>query len=600
MKHFNLQSILLALSILLIAGCGGGGSIVDDLVDELVDQQHDTTKPVIHLLGDATVTVIKDRPYNDAGATATDNVDGELRVTTSGSVDPSSVGTYPITYTARDTAGNTATTTRTVTVLPGIEGIVRDYSTGMGIANMKVSTGSQSTMTDSNGTYLIGVDNPLLERVVIDVEGDGYALTNKIVSVNSERITVLNVDMLATGASVEFDPSQNYTINVNNSIASVRIEADSLVRSNGSSPVGLVTADITPIDPAIDISLMPGDMMSVNSSGELSPIASFGALTVDFKDSAGNDLDLASGTTATIKIPVSSRGQVLPSTIPLFYFDNEKAAWVEEGTATLSDDKSYYEGSVTHFTTWNADYLYDYVTIKGCVQDSNTSQRLANATVDLIGKNYNGANIAVTDADGNFEITAMENAISLITARLNGQVSNTLSIPTETTDITLDECLFIGTAPLKVRLTWGENPSDLDTHVIGPNDYHIWYVNLGDYAIDFAELDVDDVSSYGPEVFTALQFPSVGRYHYSVYHFAGISTITDSPARVELTLNGQSTIFTPPAGQTADDTWWNVFDIIVDDSGNITIEPINTWASDVTGPTAEHKTGFRSMPLKTK
>ena len=54
--------------------------------------------------------------YTDPGATATDNVDGNVQVTTSGSVDTSTPGTYTITYTAVDNAGNRATATRTVVV----------------------------------------------------------------------------------------------------------------------------------------------------------------------------------------------------------------------------------------------------------------------------------------------------------------------------------------------------------------------------------------------------------------------------------------------------------------------------------------------------
>jgi uncharacterized protein YfaP (DUF2135 family) len=165
-------------------------------------------------------------------------------------------------------------------------------------------------------------------------------------------------------------------------------------------------------------------------------------------------------------------------------------------------------------------------------------------------------------------------------------------------DYTMTECLKIGNAPLTVRLTWGENPSDLDTHVIGPNDYHIWYQHLGTYATDSAMLDVDDTSSYGPEVFTALSFPEAGTYHYSVYHYSGSSTITASPARVELTLNGNTTVFVPPAGQGASDKWWNVFDIVVAEDGTMSIVRVDTWATNETGPTPNHRLGKMVMPAK--
>lgn len=54
--------------------------------------------------------------YTDAGATATDALSTSLTVTTTGSVNMGSAGTYTLTYSATDSAGNTASSARTVTV----------------------------------------------------------------------------------------------------------------------------------------------------------------------------------------------------------------------------------------------------------------------------------------------------------------------------------------------------------------------------------------------------------------------------------------------------------------------------------------------------
>ena len=76
----------------------------------------DTTPPVITLSGNASVYIKKNSTYTDAGATASDAVDGTVSVSTSGTVDTATIGTYTITYTATDTAGNTSTSTRNVKV----------------------------------------------------------------------------------------------------------------------------------------------------------------------------------------------------------------------------------------------------------------------------------------------------------------------------------------------------------------------------------------------------------------------------------------------------------------------------------------------------
>ena len=79
----------------------------------------DAGAPVISLIGDADVSHAQGKPYTDAGATATDDVDGDITssITTSGTVTTGTAGTYTITYSVSDSAGNAATqVTRTVTV----------------------------------------------------------------------------------------------------------------------------------------------------------------------------------------------------------------------------------------------------------------------------------------------------------------------------------------------------------------------------------------------------------------------------------------------------------------------------------------------------
>ena len=80
----------------------------------------DTIAPVITLSGNSSVTIAKDAPYTDAGATANDARDGDVTgsIVTTGSVDISVADTYTITYTVSDAAENQATPIeRTVNVV---------------------------------------------------------------------------------------------------------------------------------------------------------------------------------------------------------------------------------------------------------------------------------------------------------------------------------------------------------------------------------------------------------------------------------------------------------------------------------------------------
>lgn len=598
MKKYLLNSFLTLLLLSMFAGCGGGGGggSNNDNTSGGGTPVADTTAPVIALLGTSPVSIDVGSVYNDAGATASDNIDGDIttNIVTVNPVNTGVAGSYTVTYNVADSANNAANeVTRTVTVVEenvvfqrGVVGTIHNYATGEGISGISVTIANQTVTTDANGAYQVPVAGAANPRVVVTASGNGFTTISKITSIGpaTDARSSLDIEMLPVAFSGTFNPTQNFTALVPNSTASVAIGAGSLVDASGTLPVGDITAALTPINPALDINLMPGDMTV--SGGD--PLASYGALTVAFSDASGSPLNLSSGQTATIRIPVSNRGSTaVPATIPLYYFDEDQGVWVQEGAATLSADGTYYEGSVGHFSTWNADYLFDSISINGCVQDF-TGNKIANALVNMEGFNYNGMTATRTDANGNFIVTAMKNGISLVVASTSNKVSNTIKVgdnESTATDVTVSDCLILGDVPLTVRLTWGVNPTDLDTHVFGPSDYHIWWLGQGSLASEpHAQLDVDDITSYGPEVFTALSFPQAGTYHYAIHHFSGSSTISASPARVELTLEGQTTVYFPPTGQAATDKYWNVFDIIVDTSGNITIVDVNTWSpNDPTG-----------------
>jgi len=76
----------------------------------------DTEAPVITLLGADPLSVAQGTVFVDPGVTVTDNVDTGLGATVSGVVDTTVEGSYTLTYTATDTAGNQASTQRRVVV----------------------------------------------------------------------------------------------------------------------------------------------------------------------------------------------------------------------------------------------------------------------------------------------------------------------------------------------------------------------------------------------------------------------------------------------------------------------------------------------------
>jgi len=78
----------------------------------------DRVAPDLQLLGEATVNIAADGTYVDPGATAEDDIDGNItdQIEVSAVVNPTAVGKQTITYSVADRAGNISSAVRTVNV----------------------------------------------------------------------------------------------------------------------------------------------------------------------------------------------------------------------------------------------------------------------------------------------------------------------------------------------------------------------------------------------------------------------------------------------------------------------------------------------------
>jgi len=101
-----------------VTAVASDGELDSDNFDLSVQVIADSVPPEIVLNGSATISVRSGNAYTDAGASATDNVDGDIsdRIAVDNPVNTDRAGTYTITYSVRDLAGNSAVATRTVIV----------------------------------------------------------------------------------------------------------------------------------------------------------------------------------------------------------------------------------------------------------------------------------------------------------------------------------------------------------------------------------------------------------------------------------------------------------------------------------------------------
>lgn len=106
----------LIFTCLFLVSCGGSDKNTK-APQVAIKPPPDVTAPVITLNGPALINLWQGEEYEELGATAFDDTDGELDVSISGQVTPNTAATYTVTYQATDKAGNSSSLSRTVEVV---------------------------------------------------------------------------------------------------------------------------------------------------------------------------------------------------------------------------------------------------------------------------------------------------------------------------------------------------------------------------------------------------------------------------------------------------------------------------------------------------
>lgn len=116
----------------------------------------DTIAPVITISGNNPATINVGATYSDLGAIVTDNVSFGITPYVSGEqIDTSVAGTHTVTYTARDEAGNWATSTRAVNVI-NQNATVNDTAVSGGTTDTTDTTNTTNT-TNTAATSIVDI-----------------------------------------------------------------------------------------------------------------------------------------------------------------------------------------------------------------------------------------------------------------------------------------------------------------------------------------------------------------------------------------------------------------------------------------------------------
>ncbi|MEK9155930.1 MAG: immunoglobulin-like domain-containing protein [Patescibacteria group bacterium] len=197
----------------------------------------DQIAPTITLVGNAEETVEVHTSYDDAGATATDNYDGDITgsIITANPVNIDVVGDYIVRYNVVDTAGNAAAeVTRTVHVVDATAPVITlipPAEMDVELHTLYEDAGATALDNyDGDITILINVDNPIdihtvgdyiVRYNVADAAGNAAAEVTRLVHVIDTTAPVVTVNSLITN-----DTTPTLTGTIDDSAATIQISVN--------------------------------------------------------------------------------------------------------------------------------------------------------------------------------------------------------------------------------------------------------------------------------------------------------------------------------------------------------------------------------------
>lgn len=482
-----------------------------------------------------------------------------------------------------------------------ISGIVVDQISLAPIANATITMASKKYISTAAGTFQLP-DLTVGESVTLTINAEGYPERTFTTSVSSTAPLSVEYQLNNDDTIVSVVQTSKASVNleVERLGAKVTIPANALQRVDGQPIIGDISVTMDVIRPAINSDEMPGGYGIVGGGF----MESWGALKITAIDSAKNDLVLADGSRASLVIPVSTRSlEPLKQQMPLFFYNTVQQGWVQTGVAelqTLANGVQVYAANVGAIGSWNVDVAMETVNVTGCVADTD-GVRVKNALVKSDGINYSSATTAMANNNGDFTLPVRRNSKLYVYAQNGSRTSNAKPITTLGGNYSItDGCLTVSTENdnLSIRLTWGEQPEDVDSYLLTPSNNIISYYSQGSLnSAPFANLDIDDTDSFGPE-FVTIRNLMIGRYRYGVHNYSETRSpgLKDSPISVFLTgPTVRSRTLTPTINDASiSSNFWHSFDLVVDEKCNITYETVDRWLT-----LEEERTTFRNIAEST-
>nr|AUN35684.1 RTX toxin-related Ca2+-binding protein [uncultured bacterium] len=280
-----------------------------------------------------------------------------------------------------------------------ISGIVVDENNAP-VQNAEVIFGGTTYTTDTKGFFHI--NNVVLDKYVttVTVNKAGYFKAVRAFSATDSR-NYLSIKLIPKTLAGTFDAAGGGTASLANGSTLAFPGYSIVIKGTSTAYNGTVNVYASYIDPtASDFGPnIPGSMMGQDAE-HMFVLQSTGMIAVDLESTSGQALQLATGKTAHMKLPIpSSLLSKATATIDTWSLD-DRGIWIKEGTATKNGN--FYETEVTHFSFWNYDAPVNAVYLTIHVQDQNGNP-LPNSWVELTIPNSTtwwATTYGITDSSG--------------------------------------------------------------------------------------------------------------------------------------------------------------------------------------------------------
>jgi len=280
-----------------------------------------------------------------------------------------------------------------------IRGTVVDTN-GEGIASATIRYNDLEVQSDDKGIFKLSGQLDA-GGTYLTVTKPGYFNGSRKFSASADDLDFVTVRLVPRIMSGTVSAAAGGVISVND--AQVELPGGVYRTVTGAAYNGEVQVYAHYMDPTAEATFeqMPGDLTGFTTQGELRGLVTYGMVNVELQDASGNALQLPAEQTATLVMDVPAELQgTAPASIPLWYFDDAKGIWVEEGAAELVNGE--YIGQVSHFTVWNCDDPFEFVTINGSLNFNNNLA--ANFTLQFTAPSLGLSGYTTTNNRGHFSI----------------------------------------------------------------------------------------------------------------------------------------------------------------------------------------------------